>query len=133
MKWIFSLFTPLLVLSVIACSNGQTQTASNDLPPKMFDQKLKELNNEILLDVRTVKEYKDGHLLNSINIDWNGDNFDAEVAKLDKTRPVFVYCYAGGRSSEAADAMRKSGFKQVYNLDGGIQDWRSAGLPETKE
>ena len=68
---------------------------------------------------------------NAKNIDWNGNDFQVQVSQLDKSKPVFVYCLSGGRSSSAAKQMRESGFKQVYELSGGIMKWRAADLPET--
>jgi thioredoxin len=43
---------------------------------------------------------------------------------------VFVYCLSGGRSASAAANMRNSGFKMVYEMNGGMMKWRAAGLPE---
>jgi thioredoxin len=58
---------------------------------------------------------------------------DKQVASFDKAKPVFVYCLSGGRSSAAASKLRASGFKTVYELNGGIMKWRGANLPETTE
>ena len=63
------------------------------------------------------------------NINWNGDQFEAEAAKYDKTKPIFVYCRVGGRSAKAADKLSQMGFKEVYNLEGGIIQWTESGFP----
>src|ERR1035437_4915023 len=55
------------------------------------------------------------------------------MVTIDKSKPVFFYCLSGGRSSSAASQMRNDGFKEVYELDGGIMKWRGANLPETTE
>ena len=65
---------------------------------------------------------------NARNIDWNADGFDANVSSLDKSKPVFVYCLSGGRSSAAAQKMHNLGFTNVYELEGGLMKWRAAGL-----
>ena len=96
-----------------------------------FDSKIKELPSAILVDVRTSEEFSKGHLINAVNYDWNGSKFDKQIAPLDKSQPVFVYCLSGGRSSSAASKMRSAGFAQVYEMDGGIMKWRGANLPET--
>lgn len=80
---------------------------------------MKELSNASILDVRTPSEFSKGHLINALNYDWNGNEFDKQIAPLDKSKPVFVYCLSGGRSSSAANKMRSSGFTQVYEMDGG--------------
>ncbi len=69
-------------------------------------------------------------MANAKNIDWNGDDFAKQIALLDKSKPVFVYCLSGGRSSAAAKQMRSDGFNEVYELNGGIMKWRGANLPE---
>jgi thioredoxin len=98
-----------------------------------FANKANELPTAPIIDVRTPDEFSKGHLLKAKNVDWNGNDFDKEMAKLDKSKPVFVYCLSGGRSSSAANKMRNEGFKEVYELDGGIMKWRGASLPETNE
>lgn len=120
----------LIVILAISASSCEQATAQNELKAEAFKQKLESTSDEILLDVRTPGEYSEGHLQDALNIDWNGDAFETEAAKLDKSKPVFVYCLAGSRSAAAAEKMREMGFKQVYELKGGILKWRAAGLPE---
>jgi thioredoxin 1 len=126
MKQFFSI--ALLTLLLIGCSNGQTQ---NTLSAKAFETKLKEVPEATILDVRTPAEFSNGHLNNALNYDWNGSQFDQQIKTLDKSKPVFVYCLSGGRSSAAASKMRSDGFKAVYELEGGLMRWRSENLPET--
>lgn len=114
-----------------SCTIGQTQTAETKLPATEFAEKIKELPTAPLVDVRTPGEFAKGHLSNAQNIDWTGNDFDNQINKLDKSKPVFVYCLSGGRSSAAAVKMRSTGFKEVYELNGGMMKWRSANLPET--
>lgn len=83
-----------------------------------------------MIDVRTPEEFAQGHLPMAENIDWNGRGFELQVGQYEKDRPVFVYCHSGSRSAAAAARMRKMGFTEVYELQGGIVKWRSAGLPE---
>jgi phage shock protein E len=85
-----------------------------------------------LLDVRTEEEWNAGHLDGAVRIDRFADDFEAELKKLDKSKPVLVYCAAGGRSSDAYDMLVSLGFKQVLDLDGGMRGWRKAGLPVVK-
>ena len=114
-----------------SCSNGQTQTTNTNLSATKFSEKMKELPSAPVVDVRTPVEFTKGHLQNANNYDWNGSDFQKQISTLDKSKPVFVYCLSGGRSSSAANQMRSDGFKEVYELNGGIMKWRAANLPET--
>lgn len=120
----------IAVISILTTTSCQQASANNELKAAEFKQKMEAEKSKTLLDVRTPQEYSEGHLADAINIDWNGGNFDAEIAKLDKSKPVYIYCLAGSRSASAAAVMRKSGFKQVYEMKGGILKWRAEGLPE---
>jgi thioredoxin len=126
-KIIHSLWLTLMILS--ACSNGQN--AGFVLTAGDFNNKLKQTADAQIIDVRTPGEFEGGHLSNALNYDWNGSNFDKQIAGLDKQKPVFIYCLSGGRSGSAAAHMRELGFKQVFEMNGGMMKWRAAGLPET--
>lgn len=124
----------LLLISILVhgCATGQTKNGAGKLSATEFSRKIDELSTELILDVRSPGEFSTGHLQNAINWDWNGSDFDKQLSTLDKSKPVFVYCQAGGRSSSAADKMRSVGFKQVYEMEGGIRKWREANLPEAE-
>lgn len=125
LKYIFILLTtPIVFFS--SCSNGQSNT---DLSPTEFSSKMNSLKDAPVIDVRTPEEFAGGHIANAKNFNWNGNDFDAEIKTLDKSTPVFVYCQSGGRSSDAADHMREAGFKEVYELAGGMMKWRANDLP----
>lgn len=124
----------LLAILFNSCSSGQTNsTTKTNLSATEFSDKIKELPTATIIDVRTPDEFSKGHLANANNYDWNGNEFDKQIAPLDKSKPVFVYCLSGGRSSSAASKMRSDGFKEVYELSGGIMKWRGANLPETTD
>jgi thioredoxin 1 len=121
----------LMAIAILfnACSNGQSQTSPTNLSANDFSTKLKTLPSAPLLDVRTPGEFSKEHLPNAINIDWNGSDFDKQIATLDRSKPVLVYCLSGARSAAAAAKMRGDGFKEVYELQGGIMKWKAASLP----
>lgn len=129
-KNILSLFTILLL---IGCSSGQNTSKKTNLTAVEFSEKINQLENPQLIDVRTPAEFEGGHLVNAINIDWNENGFMNQILALDKSKPVLIYCLSGGRSSSAAKELRKNGFKQVYEMEGGMMQWRSKNLPETTE
>jgi len=124
----------ILVLSLlffINCSNGQN--AKSNVDAMAFNEMVKSTSNPQLIDVRTADEFSKGHLVNALNFDWNGNEFDKQVSSLNKEASVFVYCLSGGRSAAAAAQLRSAGFKNVIELNGGIMKWRGANLPETTE
>ena len=77
----------------------------------------------VILDVRTLPEYMDGHIDVALPIDFHSRTFMDEVNKLDKTKTYLVYSDHGGRSRKAAHIMRKLGYRRVRVLAGGYQAW----------
>lgn len=129
MKYLLIISFAILTASFVSCSKGETQ--GNTLTAKEFSDKIKESSDAQVIDVRTPEEYSKGHLENAVNMDWNGSNFEKTSGSLDKTKPVFVYCLSGSRSSAAVSKLRSEGFAEVYDLKGGIMKWRGANLPLT--
>jgi len=86
-----------------------------------------ELNDAVLVDVRTEDEYNSGYIENSLNIDYFSNEFSVNADKLDKTTPIILYCRSGKRSSMSANKISKLGFKEIYNLEGGILEWIEEG------
>lgn len=84
--------------------------------------------NGIILDVRTPGEWSGGTLEGAVKIDFYDANFKSEVAKLDQSKEIYVYCKVGGRSGKAAQMMSEMGYT-VYNLNGGFMAWSQAGKP----
>ncbi|MFZ2905178.1 MAG: thioredoxin domain-containing protein [Cyclobacteriaceae bacterium] len=120
----------VFLFSMGACTTGQVKGA---LTANEFANKLKEQPTAQLVDVRTAGEFSKGHIHNALNIDLYKSTFEQEVASLDKTKPVLVYCLSGSRSAEAAALMRANGFEEVYDLKGGLLKWTGANLPTTSE
>lgn len=77
-----------------------------------------------LIDVRTPEEYRQGTIGKATLIDVYSSDFEQKIDKLDKTRPVAVFCYSGARSLHAAKILVSKGFSVIYNLQGGIITWR---------
>ena len=110
----------------------QESTTAKNIPAKDFQLLILTKGNVIILDVRTPKEVAAGRLANSVAIDFYAPNFKQEVAKLDKTKPIMIYCHSGRRSAIAMSKMREMGFVEVYNLETGILGWNGAGYPIEK-
>lgn len=85
-----------------------------------------------VIDVRTPDEFKEGHIKGAKNIDIMSKDFEAQLAKLDKTQPTLVHCQAGGRSTRALPVFEKLGFTNLIHLDEGFGGWEAAGKPVVK-
>lgn len=85
-----------------------------------------------IIDIRDQKEYRAGHLLNAIHVPY--DSLEERIPRIEKlkSQPVIVVCEDGKRSRAAADMLRKSGFAQVFSLDGGMTGWKTNSLPVTQ-
>ncbi|HKQ38865.1 MAG TPA: rhodanese-like domain-containing protein [Verrucomicrobiae bacterium] len=90
-------------------------------------EKMRAEKTNIVLDVRTPKEYEAGHIPRAVLIDFNSPEFDKKIATLDKSKTYLVHCAAGGRSAKASAKMSALNFKSVYNLEGGYRAWEKAG------
>lgn len=122
----------LLFISFLFVScQGQPSKTVQTLESKAYSEKLKTTENPQLLDVRTPEEFSVEHLENAKNVNWNGTDFVANAEKLDKSKPVFLYCKVGGRSAQAANKLAELGFKEIYNLEGGIMKWTGNKTTET--
>ena len=84
--------------------------------------------NFVVLDVRTNEEFRQGHIENAQLIDYYSQDFAERLDALDKTQTYLIYCRSGNRSGNTLTLMRELGFKEVYNISGGIRAWISAGL-----
>ena len=95
-----------------------------NLDQSSWENQLHSEENAIILDVRTSEEFEISRIPNSKNIDfYNPQNFMQEIEKLDKDNSYYVYCRTGVRSANSCQLMSELGFKNVYNLVGGIVDW----------
>ncbi len=121
----------LIVLFLLGTScQSQTSKQVQSLDSNAYAEKLNSDKNPQLIDVRTPEEYTVEHLENAKNMNWNGSDFESQVATLNKLKPVFVYCKVGGRSSQAANKLATLGFTEIYNLDGGIMKWQGKKITQ---
>ena len=74
--------------------------------------------------VRTKKEYEEAHIVNAQNIDFSSPTFEDDIEKLDKKKPVILYCKGGTRSAKCAKKLKDAGFEKIYDLDGGLSRWQ---------
>lgn len=121
-----------LFVALLFCVAALKAQTPKTLSPAEFETKLSATKDKIILDVRSPEEFKENHLAGATMINFYDDNFKTQVAKLNKTKPVFVYCAGGVRSGKATKLMAEMGFSTIYNLDGGIKAWKASGKPVVK-
>lgn len=118
------IITVLLFTLIAAGASAQVNLGVDD-----FVKKYKATPNSQLLDVRTPAEWANGKLTNSTCTDYLDESFTRKVEKLDKEKPVFVFCAVGGRSAKAAKLLKDAGFTQIYNLkEAGYNQLKARGL-----
>ena len=112
---------------------GQEEPAGNDIPSISVEELKKKMDAKadiFILDVREPHEYQicnlNGYLIPV------GD-LPKRVSELDSSREIIAHCKMGGRSAKAVNFLRRSGFKKVYNLTGGITAWAEKIDPENAE
>lgn len=87
----------------------------------------------LLLDVREINEYREGHLRDAKHIPLGQLGGKIDQLKSWKDKPVIIYCRTGNRSGVACNLLAKQGFTRLYNLAGGIMAWTHDGLPVKKK
>ena len=123
----------LIAVVMVSCSNGQNSTANGTIAENVnIETFMQKMNGAQLLDVRTPDEWNKGIIENAQMINIYSDDFQQQIEKLDKEKPVAVYCKSGGRSGKAMGMMKKMGFKEVYNLKGGMDGWKRSAKPTVK-
>lgn len=134
MKNLFVALFSIVFLGAAAFAQDKTDSTKKPafqiIKPEQFDALRKaDTNKTVVLDVRTKKEYTEGHIPGSVLLDFMSDDFEKDVAKLDKNKTYLVHCASGGRSARACKKMEKLGFKKLYNLEGGMGAWEKEGKP----
>lgn len=113
-------------------TNTQTTSTAKQKVEKLgamdFQMKMHALQVYSLIDVRTPQEFAQASILKAKNIDFNGDNFEEELGKLEKDKPLFIYCKSGGRSEKAVEKAKEMGFERIIELDGGMESWKAAKI-----
>ena len=115
-------WTVFVAMLLVACAPVLEETDAR-IASKLVDRGI------AVLDVRTPQEFAPEHLEGAMNIDYSSPDFRERIASLDRRQPYLVYCGSGKRSHNATRVMAEMGFREVYDLAGGIAAWKAAGLP----
>lgn len=118
----------LVSFSLFACQAQQKQQRIELISANDFEQKMAENDGQVI-DVRTPKEFSAGHINGAVNMHVYDKDFEQRVDKLEKDKPVYIYCKVGGRSAEAVEILKAKGFTEIIELEGGMDAWNDAGKP----
>lgn len=150
-----SLSTALAALALTACASQpmlmpsasrmpaalQAQRAQNNFKPQAVvtispqeahDWVMDPQSQWLVLDVRTPEEFAQGHLKNATLLNFYDADFKTKLEDMNRHQPTILYCRSGNRSGQALEIMRALGFKNVYEVRGGILAWQASGFPVVK-
>ena len=132
MKSFVSILLTFLSFFIVSC-NGQSVKNIKIIDPVSFTKEIENTTNAQILDVRTAEEFAVEHLQKAENVNWLSTDFTTNIAKYDKSQPVFVYCKSGRRSHQAAEKLAELGFTNIIEMEGGIINWAAEGLSKPTE
>lgn len=125
-------YLSILIFSFLFFVSACSQSNVRILDSKAFIEGAKTDSMAVILDVRQPSEFAEGHIEGAVNLDWLDEKaFKEGVTKLDTAKTYYIYCRSGRRSNAAAEKMQSDGFK-VYDLKGGIKQWKADGKPVVK-
>lgn len=117
-----------IALLAVACSPATEVQDVKRISNLEMKELMKDANVQIV-DVRTPGETAKGIIEGAEMIDFHDQGFVTEIQKLDKEKPIVVYCAVGGRSASASDKLKDLGFKEIYDLKNGYRGWVAEGNP----
>lgn len=109
-----------------------TASGQERLDSRRFASLLGTTKAAVLVDVRTPEETEKGYIKGAVFMDFYATDFKQQLKTLDKNAAIFIYCAAGGRSLDAMNILLANGYKKVYDLEGGMIDWKINNLPWIK-
>lgn len=135
-----NIFYTILVLAIFSCKQNNTATTADAMSSPEVVQEFKTLElmefmssylkektgEAMLIDLRTPPEFDSGYIKGAVLINYLEDDIDHQLNLLDKTKKYYIYCAQGGRSGKCMDKMKKMGFTQVSNLQGGYEAYTKA-------
>ncbi len=116
----------MLIYSYVGDRLSGFKSVNTDEATRLFN------DGAFLLDVRGTNEYKEGFIGDAVNVTVSELGTRLNVLPKDKEKPILIYCLSGARSAKAASVLVKEGYKNVFNLTGGINAWKAANLPVAK-
>jgi rhodanese-related sulfurtransferase len=128
-----TLFT-ILLFAVLSRVSGQVPDSLKfkSLDPYYFHLNYLKEEKALLIDVREFFEYRKSRINGAVNIPSSG-NIEIAADTIDKELHLFFYCTSGFRSKRVAIKFYDYGFRNLYNLEGGIAGWRKEGMAVSRK
>ena len=120
----------VLIAGCLGDGSASEDRIIRTIPPAEASALIEEMGQGsgfVIIDVRRPDEFAAGHIRGAINI--NSVQFSEHLASLDPGGTYVIYCQRGGRSAGVRELMREAGFREVYEIEGGMSAWRAAGYP----
>jgi rhodanese-related sulfurtransferase len=109
-------------------SRMTSRDSYSEVPQDTLLKYLEEDRDMCILDVRSQREYGQGHLPKAIHMDYQKISTHAEDLEPHRRKDIIVYCEHGMRSRMAITVLQRAGFTRVYHLEGDMVEWKRAGL-----
>jgi rhodanese-related sulfurtransferase len=121
----------VLLLAVVAYELRQRAHSAASVSPT---EAVRMMNDgAVLVDVRSVNQFKDGHIAGARNVPGDQVADGAKALEKFRDKTIITCCESGVTSGAAARKLTELGFKQVFNLRGGLAAWRQDNLPVTRD
>ena len=129
---LFAALFGVMVMLIKAELDHQANKGSQLTPP-MAIRLMNNHDDALIIDLRTVADYKGGHIKGAKNSPLSDFAKGVESYSSYKDKQVLVYCNSGNTATRAIKLLKKAGFEKISNLDGGIAAWKEANMPLVKK
>ena len=124
---IFAIVGIIAVTAAFYTANLLKKSKYTDISVQEANELIEDKPDLVILDVRTVSEFEDGHIENAVNIPV--DELENRLNELDKEYELLVYCRTGNRSRTSVQILNEAGYTKVYHMNKGISVWIQQGYP----
>ncbi len=124
--------TLALLIGMAACLDSVAMAGEQAISPRQFKALLDRHQGDpdvVLLDIRTPKEFKDGHIEKALLLDYYASDFVDRLKALDRDKTYLIYCRSGNRSAKSLAIFEKLGFHRAYHMDSGVVGWSREKYP----
>jgi rhodanese-related sulfurtransferase len=125
-------YSLLILVCLLFNTPAFAQEGAPPLAPKEFESAARKGRKSVILDIRTPEEIAQGHLEGALFADFLAEGFEEKLLTLNKKKTYYVYCRSAKRTIPATEKMMELGFRKVYMLEGGINNWIEQGMQVVK-
>ena len=126
------LFLALAAVSALLVQNILSTGGKLNVAPLKATEMINR-EDAVVLDVRPMTDFNQGHIIHAVNIPSSGLKSQIKTLEKHKEKPIIVACRSGGQSAAACRLLKKEGYENVFNLQGGMLAWQNANLPVSRK